>query len=201
MSKYTEDDLKVELENKEYEYGFYTELDSETFPIGLNEDIVRAISKKKEGYIFVYQDVRGRYKSEGLFTNMTPVIDNTKSKTDVDEGSDTYDTIDWLVKNAANNNGRVGQWGISYPGFYTAAGILSDHPALKASSPQAPISDFFFDDFHHKGAFLQSYFFTFPVFVSTKLTLMPSFAKISLYLILCASETTFILSISERKLT
>ena len=118
----------------------------------------------KEGYIFVYQDVRGRFKSEGLFTNMTPVIDNKKSKTDVDEGSDTYDTIDWLVKNAANNNGRVGQWGISYPGFYTAAGILSDHPALKASSPQAPISDFFFDDFHHNGAFLQSYFFTFPVF-------------------------------------
>lgn len=118
----------------------------------------------KEGYIFVYQDVRGRYKSEGTFTNMTPVIDNKKSKTDVDEGSDTYDTIDWLIKNAANNNGRVGQWGISYPGFYTAAGILSNHPALKASSPQAPISDFFFDDFHHNGAFLQGYFFTFPVF-------------------------------------
>jgi putative CocE/NonD family hydrolase len=118
----------------------------------------------EEGYIFVYQDVRGRYKSEGVFTNMTPVIDNKKSKTDVDEGSDTYDTIDWLVKNAAHNNGRIGQWGVSYPGFYTAAGILSDHPALKASSPQAPISDFFFDDFHHNGAFLQSYFFTYPVF-------------------------------------
>lgn len=118
----------------------------------------------KEGYIFVYQDVRGRYKSEGTFTNMTPVIDNKKSKTDVDEGSDTYDTIDWLIKNVTNNNGNVGQWGISYPGFYTAAGILSNHPALKASSPQAPISDFFFDDFHHNGAFLQSYFFTFPVF-------------------------------------
>lgn len=103
----------------------------------------------KEGYIVVYQDVRGRYKSEGTWTNMTPVIDNKKGKNDVDEGSDTYDTIDWLVKNVANNNGRVGQWGISYPGFYTAAGILSNHPALKASSPQAPISDFFFDDFHH----------------------------------------------------
>jgi putative CocE/NonD family hydrolase len=118
----------------------------------------------KEGYIMVYQDVRGRWKSEGTWTNMTPVIDNKKSKKDVDEGSDTYDTIDWLVKNVANNNGRVGQWGISYPGFYTAAGILSNHPALKASSPQAPISDFFFDDFHHNGAFIQSYFFTFPVF-------------------------------------
>jgi putative CocE/NonD family hydrolase len=118
----------------------------------------------QEGYIFVYQDVRGRWKSEGTWTNMTPVIDNKKAKTDVDEGSDTYDTIDWLIKNVSGNNGRVGQWGISYPGFYTAAGILSNHPALKASSPQAPISDFFFDDFHHNGAFLESYFFTFPVF-------------------------------------
>ncbi|MFS2186613.1 CocE/NonD family hydrolase [Mucilaginibacter sp. Mucisp84] len=118
----------------------------------------------KEGYIFVYQDVRGRWKSEGTWTNMSPVIDNKKSKKDVDEGSDTYDTIDWLVKNVANNNGKVGQYGISYPGFYTAAGILSNHPALKASSPQAPISDFFFDDFHHNGAFIEGYFFTFPVF-------------------------------------
>jgi putative CocE/NonD family hydrolase len=118
----------------------------------------------KEGYIFVYQDVRGRWKSEGTWTNMTPVIDNKKSKTDVDEGSDTYDTIDWLIKNTPGNNGKVGQWGISYPGFYTAAGILSNHPALKASSPQAPISDFFFDDFHHNGAFIEGYFFTFPVF-------------------------------------
>ena len=118
----------------------------------------------KEGYIVVYQDVRGRYKSEGTWTNMTPVIDNKKSKTDVDEPSDTYDTIDWLVKNVAYNNGKVGQWGISYPGFYTAAGILSNHPALKASSPQAPISDFFFDDFHHNGSLLESYFFTYPVF-------------------------------------
>ncbi|SEN99418.1 hypothetical protein SAMN05216436_1289 [bacterium A37T11] len=118
----------------------------------------------KEGYIFVYQDVRGRWKSEGTWTNMTPVIDDKKSKNDVDEGSDTYDAIDWLVKNVNYNNGRVGQWGISYPGFYTAAGILSNHPALKASSPQAPISDFFFDDFHHNGAFLESYIFTYPVF-------------------------------------
>ncbi len=118
----------------------------------------------KEGYIVIYQDVRGRYKSEGSWTNMTPIIDQKKSKKDVDEASDTYDTIDWLVKNVANNNGKVGQWGISYPGFYTAAGILSNHPALKASSPQAPISDFFFDDFHHNGSLLESYFFTYPVF-------------------------------------
>jgi putative CocE/NonD family hydrolase len=118
----------------------------------------------KAGYIFVYQDVRGRWKSEGTWTNMTPELDEHKSKKDVDEGTDTYDTIDWLVKNVDNNNGRVGQYGTSYPGFYTAAGILSNHPALKASSPQAPISDFFFDDFHHNGAFLEGYIFTFPLF-------------------------------------
>jgi len=118
----------------------------------------------EDGYIFVYQDVRGRWKSEGTFTNMTPQLDEHKTSSDVDESTDTYDTIDWLIKNAAFNNGRVGQYGTSYPGFYTAAGILSNHPALKASSPQAPISDFFFDDFHHNGAFLESYIFTFPVF-------------------------------------
>lgn len=118
----------------------------------------------KDKYIFVYQDVRGRWMSEGTFTNMTPHIPNKKSKNDVDEASDTYDTIEWLLKNVANNNGKVGQWGISYPGFYTAAGLLSNHPALKASSPQAPIGDFFFDDFHHNGAFMQAYFFTYPVF-------------------------------------
>ena len=118
----------------------------------------------KQGYIFVYQDVRGRWKSQGTWTNMTPVIDNKKGKKQVDEVSDTYDTIDWLVKKVANNTGKVGQWGISYPGFYAAAGILTNHPALKASSPQAPVSDFFFDDFHHNGAFLESYLFTYPVF-------------------------------------
>lgn len=115
-------------------------------------------------YIFVYQDVRGRWMSEGQFTTMTPHIEKKKKKTDVDEASDTYDTIDWLIKNIPNNNGNVGQWGISYPGFYAAAGTMANHPALKASSPQAPISDFFFDDFHHNGAFLQSYFLTYPVF-------------------------------------
>jgi putative CocE/NonD family hydrolase len=120
----------------------------------------------KDNYIFVYQDVRGRWMSEGVFTNMTPNIpgNDRKNKTATDEASDTWDTIDWLVKNIKGNNGRVGQWGISYPGFYTAAGIPDAHPALKASSPQAPISDFFFDDFHHQGAFLQSYLAAFGVF-------------------------------------
>jgi len=118
---------------------------------------------EKEKYIFVFQDVRGRYMSEGTFTNMTPQVDH-KTKKDVDESTDTYDTVDWLVKNVQNNNGKVGQYGTSYPGFYTAVGTLANHPALVASSPQAPISDFWFDDFHHNGAFLMSYFKTFPVF-------------------------------------
>ncbi|MGN7886847.1 CocE/NonD family hydrolase [Dyadobacter sp. 22481] len=118
----------------------------------------------RDKFIFVYQDVRGRYLSEGVWTNMTPHIDQKKGNNDVDEASDTYDTIEWLLKNVANNNGRVGQWGISYPGFYTTASALAGHPALKASSPQAPIADFFFDDFHHNGAFTQGYYLTFPVF-------------------------------------
>lgn len=110
-----------------------------------------------DGYIWVFQDVRGRWMSEGLYTNMTPHIPGKTMPKEVDESSDTYDTIEWLLNNVENNNGRVGQKGISYPGFYTAAGMVEGHPALLASSPQAPIADFFFDDFHHNGAFLQSY--------------------------------------------
>jgi len=119
----------------------------------------------EDGYIFVYQDVRGRYMSEGVFDNMTP---NVPGKKGIDESSDTYDTIEWLLANVANHNGRVGQYGISYPGFYTAAAIPDAHPALKASSPQAPIGDFFFDDFHHNGALLQSYLKAYPVFGKQK---------------------------------
>ena len=127
----------------------------------------------KEGYIFAFQDVRGRYMSEGAFDNMRPNIkgndpDNNK---DIDESSDTYDSIDWMVKNIKNNNGKVGMYGVSYPGFYTAAALPDAHPALKASSPQAPIADFFFDDFHHHGAFLQSYTPAFAVFGYQKDTL------------------------------
>lgn len=114
-------------------------------------------------YIFVYQDVRGRYMSEGTFTNMTPQVGH-RTKKDVDESTDTYDTIDWLVKNIKDNNGKAGQYGTSYPGFYTAVGVLSQHPALVASSPQAPISDFWNDDFLHNGKVMLGYFRTFPVF-------------------------------------
>jgi putative CocE/NonD family hydrolase len=112
----------------------------------------------KQGYIIVYQDVRGRWMSEGTYDNMRAYIPNKKSNTDIDESSDTYDTIDWLVKNVENNNGKVGTWGISYPGFYATYATIDAHPALKASSPQACIGDFFFDDFHHNGAYLLSYF-------------------------------------------
>ncbi len=109
---------------------------------------------EKNRYIFVFQDVRGRYMSGGEFVDMRPHIDNKTANTQFDESSDTYDTIEWLVKNTKRNNGRVGQWGISYPGFYTSAGAIDSHPALLAVSPQAPIADWFFDDFHRNGAFV-----------------------------------------------
>src|SRR5271156_407018 len=110
---------------------------------------------EKAGYIFVYQDVRGRYMSEGTFVEMRPHIDLKNSPKDVDDSSDTYDTIDYLLKHVPNNNGRVGIWGISYPGFYTSASIIDSHPALKAASPQAPMTNLFMtDDGYHGGAFM-----------------------------------------------
>ena len=106
-----------------------------------------------DGYIFVYQDVRGKFMSEGEYVNMRPFIPEKKSSTDVDESSDTYDTIDWLIKNVNHNNGKVGMWGISYPGFYAAMGTINAHPNLTAVSPQAPIVNWFVgDDMHHNGA-------------------------------------------------
>jgi uncharacterized protein len=110
----------------------------------------------EEGNIMVYQDVRGRWNSEGVYDNMRAYIPN-KTGTQTDEASDTYDTIEWLVNNVENNNGNVGTYGISYPGFYATYSLLDSHPALKAVSPQACIGDFFFDDFIHNGAFLLSY--------------------------------------------
>jgi len=108
----------------------------------------------RENYIIVVQDVRGRWMSEGEFVDIRPFNPNKKANSDVDEASDTYDTIDWLIKNISNNNGNVGVFGISYPGFYSTMAALSGHPALKAVSPQAPVTDWFKgDDFHHNGAF------------------------------------------------
>jgi putative CocE/NonD family hydrolase len=124
----------------------------------------------EEGYIFVYQDVRGRYMSQGVFRNMTPHTPEKDDSTDVDESSDMYDTVDWLLENVHPNNARVGIWGISYPGFYTAASIIDNHPAIKAASPQTAIGDWFVgDDFHHKGAFyLHDAFRFFPGFKSNR---------------------------------
>ncbi|NDI85014.1 CocE/NonD family hydrolase [Undibacterium crateris] len=117
---------------------------------------------EKEGYIFAFQDVRGTYMSEGEFLNMRPHIDVKRGSNDVDESSDTYDTIDWLIRHLPQQNGKFGQWGISYPGFYTSAGAIDSHPALKAISPQAPIADWFRgDDMHRNGALNLSMAFTF----------------------------------------
>lgn len=118
----------------------------------------------REGYIFVYQDVRGRWMSEGKYENVRPHIENP-APGQIDESTDTYDTIDWLIKNVDNNNGRVGIYGISYPGFYTSAGSINSHPALKACSPQAPVSDWFHgDDMHHNGALFLAQNYAFFIF-------------------------------------
>jgi len=108
----------------------------------------------KEGYIIVRQDVRGRWMSEGIFEDIRPFIADKKTNHDIDEASDTYDTVDWLVKNIANNNGKVGVFGVSYPGFYSTMAAAANHPAIVAVSPQAPVTNWFIgDDAHHNGAF------------------------------------------------
>ncbi|HEY2846254.1 MAG TPA: CocE/NonD family hydrolase, partial [Pyrinomonadaceae bacterium] len=110
-----------------------------------------------ERYIFVFQDIRGRFKSDGTFVMMRPLRDKRDAKS-VDESTDTYDTIDWLIKNVANNNGRVGIAGVSYPGWLAAVALIDHHPALKASSPQAPVTDVWLgDDLFHNGAFRETY--------------------------------------------
>jgi len=112
------------------------------------------VNLQQEKYIFVYQDVRGRYMSEGINFEVTPYNSNKKNSKDVDESSDTYDAVEWLVKNIKNNNGRAGLYGISYPGFYATASLPNAHPAIKAVSPQAPVTDEFIgDDANHNGAF------------------------------------------------
>ncbi|MBC8029317.1 MAG: CocE/NonD family hydrolase [Pyrinomonadaceae bacterium] len=133
-------------------------------PYGANDfktSVGPSLLFQKERYIFVYQDVRGKLMSEGDYVNVRPHIP-VKSGKAFDESSDTWDTIEWLVKNLPNSNGRVGMWGISYPGFYTTMGIIDAHPALKAASPQAPIADWFIgDDFHHNGALFLPHGFNF----------------------------------------
>src|SRR5262245_4070531 len=120
-----------------------------------------------EGYIFVFQDIRGRHKSEGQFVMQRPPRD-PKDPGAIDEGTDTNDTIDWLLKNVPSHNGRVGMLGVSYPGWLTVMALLDPHPALKAASPQAPPADMFLgDDFHHNGAFRLSYGFEYVAMMET----------------------------------
>jgi putative CocE/NonD family hydrolase len=118
----------------------------------------------RSSYIIAYQDVRGRWMSEGRFDHMRPIVAHEGSTSAIDESIDTFDTIDWLVKNIPGNTGKVGIWGISYPGFYAAAGSVDAHPALVASSPQAPVIDWFVgDDWHHNGALMLPHAFNFMV--------------------------------------
>ncbi len=116
--------------------------------LGVSQELLES------GYIFVCGDARGRYESEGVFQEMNPHLEN-KGPKDVDESTDVYDTVEYLLKHVDNNNGKVGITGISYPGFYTSASIIDSHPAIKAASPQAPMTDLFFnDDGYHGGAFM-----------------------------------------------
>jgi putative CocE/NonD family hydrolase len=117
---------------------------------------------ERSGYIFVKQDVRGRFMSEGKWQEMTPHVNSQRAPGEGNESQDMYDTVEWLLKHVPNNNGKVGIYGISYPGFYTAASIIDSHPAIKAASPQAPVTDLYMgDDSYHGGAFMLSANFDF----------------------------------------
>ncbi|MFO0935045.1 MAG: CocE/NonD family hydrolase [Gemmataceae bacterium] len=122
----------------------------------------------EEGYIFVVQDCRGRFGSEGTFAMMDSGSRDRKNPKSTDDSTDTYDTIEWLLKNVENNNGRAGIFGISYPGWLAAMALIDPHPALKASSPQSsPIDQWMGDDFHHNGAFRLSYGFEYVAMMET----------------------------------
>ncbi len=141
-------------------------------PYGVDRRGARALGEylkdlADDGYIFAFQDIRGRYKSEGTFVMIRRPARPADPKA-IDEGTDAFDTIDWLVKNVKDNNGRVGMLGISYPGWLTVMALLEPHPALKAASPQAPPADMFLgDDFHHNGAFRLSYGFEYAALMET----------------------------------
>lgn len=148
----------IMLERTPYSVGSYG---ADTYPerLGPSEAFAR------EGFIFAQQDVRGRFMSEGVFVDLRPHQAEKRSPRDIDEASDTWDTIDWLVKHVPNNNGRVGMSGISYNGFYVAAGMIDAHPALKAASPQAPIGDCYLgDDCYHNGVLWLPHNFSFYTF-------------------------------------
>jgi putative CocE/NonD family hydrolase len=132
-------------------------------PYGADEYAAPAVHTDvflKAGYIWVRQDVRGRGLSEGEFTHVTPHRPNKRGESDVDESTDMFDTVEWLLQHVPNHNGRVGVWGISYAGFFVAAGIIDTHPAIKAASPQAPVADLFLDDdWYHGGAYMLAHNF------------------------------------------
>ena len=151
-----------------YTVVFYPKDTSKTYPILLERtpygipygkntfpnDIEPSMQLVRSGYIFAHQDVRGTHLSEGQFVNVRPILPAKHGPRDIDEATDAYDTIDYLVGHSPRNNGRVGMWGISYPGFYADCGAICGHPALVAVSPQAPLTDWFTgDDEHHNGAF------------------------------------------------
>ncbi|MFM7150607.1 MAG: CocE/NonD family hydrolase [Gemmataceae bacterium] len=178
MAKYTKHEFHIPMRDgtKLFTSVYVPKDDSQTYPILLKrtpysvgpygvdryrDNLGPSPVFGKSGYIFAYQDVRGRWMSQGEFVNMRPHIPN-KSEKQFDESSDTFDTIAYLLKKVPHNNGKVGMWGISYPGFYCAAGMIDAHPALKAVSPQAPVTDWFVgDDFHHNGAFFLPHMFNF----------------------------------------
>src|SRR5579862_1078891 len=117
---------------------------------------------EREKFIFVYQDVRGRFMSDGDFVTIRPQKPVKNGPKDTDESSDTYDTIEWLVKHVPGNTGKVGMWGVSQPGFYATAGMIDAHPALVAVAPQAPVTDYYMgDDVYHNGAFMLAHRFSF----------------------------------------
>ena len=151
-------------------------------PYGVDNSSPRSVEMSKpelarSGYIFVFQDIRGRYTSEGQFVMNRPVVEH-KTKNDVDETTDTRDTIDWLLKNAPNNNGKVGVLGISYPGFLAMMAGIDAHPAVKAISPQAPMTDIWLgDDFFHNGAFRETYGFDYVQQLEAQKTDVPQSSK------------------------
>ena len=166
-TNYTREDYNVPMRDGVQLFTVvYHPNDGGTYPILLERTPYGAVGRERfrrsqgpnmslvrEGYIIVRQEIRGTYESGGRLTYLTPHLANKQGKHDVDESTDTYDTIDWLVKDIPNNNGRVGMWGIGYPGFCAAAGMIDAHPALKAVSPQAPIVDYWHDAFFENGAF------------------------------------------------
>ena len=150
-------------------YGADTRL-KEDSSISVNRLPAYYRSMAKEGYILVFQDIRGKFKSEGSFEMNRPLY-HLLDKTKTDESTDAYDAVDWMVKHLKNNNGKVGIFGISYPGYLALDASVDPHPALKASSPQAtPIDMFLGDDFHHNGAFRLSYGFEYSYLVENEKT-------------------------------